>query len=268
MKRLRGNSKWHVFDNVYPNTRRKPEEIVEEVDVHEITESEIFETVVAEERKICKESKHASTSMKSTEDVDPYDFPFIREMLQEAPSDSLLPLDMCTHAKDMREFVQVVPRAYENEYLREPLKKERCCAMDEKCEGLKIYAMGSNRFILREFLLPSEAKQAKKDGHLPKERRLCLLCKRTEIEKAFYNIKMDGMAVKHKVILSDYRNIVGVPGEYCIEDTIVTSTKKYEGLLDPVVLHSRDLYKIVTEDGVRKLVQWRLPSPGGKRCLH
>jgi len=266
MKRLRGNSKWHIFNNVYPNTRRKKPEISVASDVLDVLDTDIFTETDAEKRMIAKESSSAKIKINSS-DVDPYDFPFIRDMLQEAPSDSLLPLDMCTHAKDMREFVQVVPRAYEQEYLREPLKNDRPCAMDDDCEGLKIYAMGCNRFILREFLLPSEAKQAKVEGKLPKERRLCLLCKRTEIEKAFYNIKMDGMAVKHKVILSDYRNIVGVPGEYCIEDTIVTSTKKYEGLLDPVVLHSRDLYKISTEDGVRKLIQWRLPSPGEKRCL-
>ena len=264
MKRSRSNCNWHVFENVYPGTIEKTLKVADEV----LRADLVFEKSAADEHRIAQRAQLAHEKTKSSEEISPYDFPFIREMLQESPVDSLHPSGLPVHVKKMRACIEVVPRAYEEAYMREPLKNERRCACGEHCEGLKIYCMGGTPFVLREFLLPQAAEEARKSEKLPEERRLCVLCKRTEIQKAFYNIKMDGMAVKSGVLLSDYRNIVGIPGEYCIEDTIVTSSHKYEGLLDPVVLHTRDLYKIVIMDGVRYLKQWRLPSPGEKRCLH
>lgn len=271
MKRSRGstNSNWHVFDHVYPKSSSESAATCDDLKKSDDTAREevVFESVAADERRVAQRAQRADDTINCTTEVSPYDFPFIRDMLQESPVDSLHPSAMSGHAKKMREFVEVVPRAYEEAYMREALAGERSCVCGELCEGLKIYCMGGTPFVLREFLLPTTAEKARKSNKLPEERRLCVLCKRTEIQKAFYNIKMDGMAVKGSVLLADYRNIVGVAGEYCIEDTIVTSSQKYEGLLDPVVLHTRDLYKIVTVDGVRYLKQWRLPSPGEKRCL-
>ena len=43
------------------------------------------------------------------------------------------------------------------------------------------------------------------------------------------------MGVKTNVILQDYRNMVDVDGEYCLEDCILTSPTIYQGILDPVV---------------------------------
>ena len=266
MKRSRGNASWHVFEHVYPTVAPRPPAVATASFVP--NEQAVFESAAAEERRVAQRACLAQDTLNSTDAVSPYDFPFIRDMLQESPVDSLHPCGTTVREKKMRAFVAVVPRAYEESYLREALAGERSCVCGPLCEGLKIYCMGGTPFVLREFLLPQEEADARASQKLPTERRLCVLCKRTEIQKAFYNIKMDGMAVKADVLLSDYRNLVGVPGEYCIEDTIVTSSHKYEGLLDPVVLHTRDLYKIVTVDGVRHLKQWRLPSPGEKRCLH
>jgi hypothetical protein len=264
-KRVRGNPKWHVFGDVHPQTKKKKVVVPSHVTA---PPEELFEHLIAENNLTAAKGAAASAKLSSGETT-PYEFPFIREMLHEAPEKSLPPDSMIAYSKKMRNVVEVVTRAYEECFLREPHNKlERVCAMGDNCEGLKIDCISGLKFPLREFFTPNEQHGVETTGKLPKEHRLCLLCKRTEIAKAFYNILNDGMAVKQDAILQDYRNLVGVPGEYCIEDCMVSGSQRYQGLLDPIVQHRRDLYKIVTVDGVRYLKQYKLPSPGERRCLH
>ena len=139
----------------------------------------------------------------------PYDFPYIRSLLQTAPQDTLSPEDT-RHKEQARSSIEVVTRSYEEKYLREPIGNERSCVMNENCQGMMLNHITDNKFILREFLLPSEEEEAKRTGQWPKERRLCILCKRAEIARAFINIRADGMGVKENIILQDYRNLVNM----------------------------------------------------------
>lgn len=191
----------------------------------------------------------------------PYDFPYVRALLQQDPCDTLSPEDI-KHKEHVRCSIQVVRRAYEEQYLREPIGKERPCIMAEQCQGMHLPQIRENTFVLREFLLPTEEEEYNRTGKLPSEGRLCLMCKRSEIARAFINIRADGMGVKNNVVLQDYRNIVGEEGEYCLEDCILSSHSIFQGLLDPVVLHLRNAYRLKVVDGVRHYEQWRMKYPG------
>ena len=190
----------------------------------------------------------------------PYDFPYIRSLLQTAPQDTLSPEDT-RHKEQARSSIEVVTRSYEEKYLREPIGNERSCVMNENCQGMMLNHITDNKFILREFLLPSEEEEAKRTGQWPKERRLCILCKRAEIARAFINIRADGMGVKENIILQDYRNLVNISGEYMLEDCILSSPNIFQGLLDPVVLHVKSAYRVEKKNGVRHLQQWRMRYP-------
>lgn len=191
----------------------------------------------------------------------PYDFPYVRALLQQPACDTMSPEDI-KHKEHVRVSIQVVRRAYEEQYLREPVGKERPCIMGEHCQGLHLPQVKENAFILREFLLPTEEEEYNRTGKLPAEGRLCVMCKRSEIARAFINIRADGMGVKNNVVLQDYRNIVGEEGEYCLDDCILSSHNIFQGLLDPVVLHLRNAYRLKVVDGIRYYEQWRMKYPG------
>jgi len=191
----------------------------------------------------------------------PYDFPYVRALIQQKPCDTLSPEDI-KHKEHVRTSIQVVTRAYEEQYLREPTGKERPCIMGDQCQGLHLPHVTENAFVLREFLLPTEEEEYTRTGKLPPEGRLCLMCKRSEIARAFINIRADGMGVKNNVIFQDYRNIVDEDGEYCLSDCLLSSPQVFQGLLDPIVLHVRNAYRLKVENGVRHYDQWRMKYPG------
>jgi hypothetical protein len=190
----------------------------------------------------------------------PYDFPFIRALIQIAPQDTLSP-ENTRHKETARSTIEIVTREYEKRYLREPVGDERPCILAENCQGMQLPHIQEQKFSLREFLLPSEEEEAKRTRQWPKEGRLCILCKRAEIARAFINIRADGMGVKTNNILQDYRNLVNVPGEYRLEDCILSSSTIFQGLLDPVVLHVKSGYQVKVQEGVRHLHQWRMKYP-------
>ena len=116
-------------------------------------------------------------------------------------------------------------------------------------------------FILREFLLPSEQKEYETTGKYRPEKRLCLMCKRAEIARAYINTRANGMGMRDDSILQDYRNLVDVEGEYNLKDCILSSRHIYEGLIDPIVLHIRSAYRLIEKNGVRHYEQWRMGYP-------
>jgi len=145
------------------------------------------------------------------------------------------------------------PRAYEEQFLREPTGSERLCARGKDCEGLKLDT--PDAFMLREFLYPNTEPQD--------TRSLCLLCRRYEISYAYYKYETGNSdaAPNTSVCISDHYNLVGVKGEYDVRDCIVSSSA-CSGLPLPVVLHSRTAYTVYSKDGVKHLAQCRMRCPG------
>ena len=146
------------------------------------------------------------------------------------------------------------PRAYEDEFLREPVGSERACTRGEDCEGLQVE--GGDGFVLREFLYPHTPP--------PDGSTLCLLCRRFEISRAYYEYETGNKQPSQRLRISDHYNLVGVAGEYDVRDCIV-SGGSYTGLPLPVVLHVRSAYTPYTKDGVKHLSQSRMRSPGDQK---
>ena len=272
------SSHWNTFDpaGATVNKRRKLEsftfsQLPTDTTAAEDTTPDILETSTAQpeqsktlmvaETKFFNQRNQDFWHRTDLSHLRPYDFPYVRALLQQKPSETLSPEDI-KHQDKVRASIQVVTRAYEEQYLREPVGKERPCIMGEQCQGLQLPHVTENAFILREFLLPMEEEEYKRTGKLPPEGRLCLMCKRAEIARAFINVRADGMGVKSDVVLQDYRNVVGVEGEYCLEDCILSSPTIYQGILDPIVLHLRNAYRLRVENGVRHYDQWRMKYPG------
>lgn len=144
------------------------------------------------------------------------------------------------------------PRAYENNFLREPVGSERLCARGKNCEALQIDI--DSPFILREFIYP---------GTEPQDMRsICLLCRRYEISLAFYAYETGNSQSTPGLRVSEHYNLVGIPGEYDVRDCIVSEATG-SGLPLPVVLHSRTAYNKETIDGIKHLAQARMRYPGG-----
>ena len=285
---------WNDFDALYDNASKKksgskrtkqsknPSAIKKRKKTFQLRSLPVSSTVTEEDvpdimtqgpvvEESSKELLRAETSFFNKKNSDfwqrddlshlrPYDFPYIRALLQQPPQDTLSPEDT-RHKEQARSSIEVVTRAYEEKFLREPIEDERSCVMNENCQGNQLPHITDNKFTLREFLLPSEDEEAKRTGQWPKERRLCILCKRAEIARAFINIRADGMGVKDNVILQDYRNLVNIAGEYSLEDCILSSSVIFQGLLDPVVLHVKSAYRIQILQGVRHLQQWGMKYP-------
>ena len=194
------------------------------------------------------------------ERIRPFDFPFIRQLLQQPKADTLAPCKL-PQLGVMRRLVQKCTRQHDELFLEEPGVGERPCAAAADCEGLQLHLPPDQLFIPKEFLLPNELLMFQTTKQLPCEQRLCLLCKRTEIAKAFLNIKSDDMGVKHGTLLQDFRNITNVPGEYLLRDCILSSSVVYQGLVDPIVLHNRNAFRrTVTPYNKKKYIQWRYAS--------
>lgn len=208
--------------------------------------------------------RNQDVSKKDLSHVRPYDFPYLRHLIQRQPEETFDIYNLKDRSS-LRSKLEAVSRTYETNFLREVHGNERQCLMGDKCEGLNITQAKDRVFVLREFLLPSEQEQYERTGKYPREVRLCLLCKRVEIMRAFYNIKADGMGIKEDCILQDYRNLVNIKGEYRLADCIVSSRHTYEGLTDPIVLHVRSAYRLQEKNGLRYYDQWRMAYPTEKQ---
>ena len=160
------------------------------------------------------------------------------------------------HNKDCTAAPELVccPRVYEEAFLREPIGAQRQCASNAKCQGLQI--MGASGFVLREFVMPGEPSPSAND-----KRSLCLMCRRYEIARLFYLHESRREPLCSNIAVSPYYNLVGVPGEYNISDTLV-SEGKYTGLALPVVCHSRSAYTQTTVNGVKAYIQTGMGTPG------
>jgi len=197
---------------------------------------QVVDAFPSEEAKIIAEqnfleNKQKPLNMKDAKTV--FDFEYLRRILKQAPLRSLY---ITRDTKDClnRSKVETVSREYEDNFLREPQNNERACPLGSACES---FEMGN--FVCREFLLPSQLATYTKDGTLPQYPQICLLCRRSEICKMYINCRSDNSPAA--AVISDIRNLVGVPGEYDIKQCLLPTP----GLLlfDPVVLHVRENYK-------------------------
>ena len=60
-------------------------------------------------------------------------------------------------------------------------------------------------------------------------------------------------------LVQDYYNFVNIPGEYRLEDCLLSKKTVWEGIVSPVVLHVRNAYKFKIKNGKRGYTQWKMP---------
>ena len=154
--------------------------------------------------------------------------------------------------------LECVPRAYEESYMREPIGSERHCINEDNCQGLQI--SNCSGFVLKEFKLPSE------EASEPANRQMCIFCRRYEVARIFYRYQALGKTIPEGTSIASYYNLVGVDGEYCIQDCIV-SQNGFCGLTMPVVLHTKCAYTQHTENGVQVFRQTNLRTHGSDESV-
>ncbi len=151
----------------------------------------------------------------------------------------------------VRQTIVPVTRAYEESFLCAPHQPEhRPCVKGDACEGLHLQYTGSHGFVLREFLLPGEDP--------PQEPGMCLLCTRCSVMEVYNTIRASNGSCHPDMVISRHWNLTGVAGEYRREDCIVSDSTYYEGLIEPIALHSRNNYRSIRRDGIDYL---EVPGP-------
>lgn len=220
--------------------------------------------IIVAENNFFNSKNNNEIGFGGVKELRPFDFPFVRRLLQRLPIETLS-VDEVVQREEKYQKIEAVPRAYEEKYLREPIHDERPCVFGFNCQGMAITQANTKCFVLREFLLPSEEAEYEKKKQYPLEHRMCVMCKRNEIARALINVKADAMGVREDCIMQDYHNIVETDGEYCLSDCIVSNPTIYQGVIDPVVLHIRSLYRLEIKNGVKHYVQIGLRYPEDKR---
>ena len=93
----------------------------------------------------------------------------------------------------------------------------------------------------------------------PIQRAPCIMCKRLQIARLVVSARAAGTGMKDDFLVQDYYNFVNIPGEYRLEDCLLSKRTVWEGVVSPVVLHVRNAYKYVLKDGKKTFTQWKMP---------
>tara|TARA_B100000963_G_C22596699_1_gene658186 strand:+ start:46 stop:885 length:840 start_codon:yes stop_codon:yes gene_type:complete len=189
--------------------------------------------------------------------VSPWDHSFVASLIQRPPIPTY---DMNDNQRvdKYRDSIEGVTREYEEGFMVEPSGDQRPCCMGEECEG-KFICQVPNGFVLREFLLPSQQKAYEETKRYPIQRAPCILCKRLQIARLLVSVRAAGTGMREDCLVQDYYNFVNIPGEYRLEDCILSKKTVWEGIVSPVVLHVRNAYKFVMKEGKRGYTQWKMP---------
>jgi hypothetical protein len=189
--------------------------------------------------------------------VSPWDFPFVQEMMERSPIRAF-DINNMSGIDALRADLEPVSRTYEESFMCEPVGDERACVMAEECEGNFIPNAGPDAFTLREFLLPSQQKEYEATKRYPIKTQPCILCKRKQIAQWLVALRAAGNGLQTDTVMQDYYNLVDIPGEYRLVDTLLSKRNVYEGLICPIVLHVRNAYRYVRTTK-RAYEQWKVP---------
>jgi hypothetical protein len=168
-----------------------------------------------------------------------------------------------------RASVVVVSREWEERFLHEARGCERkCCnSKSETCFASLIENNGilDPSFSLCEFYPEATYNEIEKTQWLwPTTLQPCILCLRNSIYSKFLDARCNNTNVLSSITYASIGNLVGVRGEYCVENVFVSSPDRYEGVTVPVVIPSVRDYAVVLHNGIRSLKQ-KLPFPEHQR---
>ena len=189
--------------------------------------------------------------------VSPWDHKFVTDLMQR-PQIPTYNMNDNQKVDKFRDSIQGVTREYEERYMVEASGDQRQCCMGEQCEG-KFIPQVPNGFVLREFLLPSQEKSYIETKRYPIQRAPCIMCKRLQIARLLVSVRAAGTGMREDCLVQDYYNFVNIPGEYRLEDCLLSKKSVWEGIVSPVVLHVRNAYKFQMKNGKRGYTQWKMP---------
>ena len=251
------NNEMNPCDHGFQITRKAKKRKIDVETYPEILEmagefdKEVPETVV-QKHFFNRENESASYKM-----VSPWDHKFVTALMHRPPIPTYNMNDN-NRVDKYRDSIEGVTREYEEAFMVEPSGDERQCCMEEMCEG-KFIPQVPNGFILREFLLPSQQKAYEETKRYPIQRAPCILCKRLQIARLLVSARAAGTGMREDCLVQDYYNFVNIPGEYRLEDCLLSKKTVWEGIVSPVVLHVRNAYKFKIKNGKRGYTQWKMP---------
>jgi hypothetical protein len=165
--------------------------------------------------------------------------------------------------------ITIVSRSWEEKFMHESSGCERSCCNSKSntCFASMISNNGvlDPSFSLCEFYTESEYMAIEKTAWVwPVTVQPCILCLRNMVYAQFLQVRCSNSSVLASVSYASIGNMVGVPGEYCIENVFVSRPDKYEGIAVPIVIPSIVDYDVLVRNGTRSLNQ-RLPRPEHQR---
>lgn len=179
-----------------------------------------------------------------------------------------VPISMLTDRDRLHSNLERHSRAMEEMFLREPLPGERPCVEGDQCEGYMIPG-AFKRVALVEYQTMEEIMYHREHGKWRGKRKHCIMCMRKLASFGYFFIKSQCVAYDSSMldvgscmadkrskplIIAPFSNLVG-QDEYSIWDVIISSSSKYLGLIEPVVIHVRWRYQQEMRDGVAYFVQ-------------
>ena len=146
--------------------------------------------------------------------------------------------------KQNNNIVPLVPRKYEESYMREcMLPEDRPCTLGQYCECNFIDKEHS--FVGVAFVMPDLRSN---------DNSICILCLRKLTQMLFYRLVNGGYQTSN--LIQIYGNICDVPGEYHSSAMLVMPKHSaVHSMPLPVVAHQRSKYRVVLRDGKRHLEQ-------------
>lgn len=183
----------------------------------------------------------------------------ISKYLTRLPHDSLTSVAALARFANTRD-VTVLHRAWEEKFLHEPSGNERPCSnrASRSCFAASITNNGikDQDFGLCEFYTEVEYAAIRKSGYVwPVALLPCLLCLRAEAFARFLETRCNSVGCASNLNYARVSNIVGQVGEYVPESCFLSSSKRYEGIVDPIVIPNVRDYEIKTVCGIRHLQQ-------------
>lgn len=146
-------------------------------------------------------------------------------------------------AKDCTRSVVEVPRAYEEQYMRECVRGEEPCVMGAACECMCIDR--AQPFVGTRFVMP-DVRQS--------DNRMCVLCLRKTTHLLYYRVVTQG--IQCDALLQRYGNICNRDGEYHPSAMLICPPSGPVHCLPlPVVAHQRNRYSVEVVHGVKHLRQ-------------
>ena len=140
---------------------------------------------------------------------------------------------------------------------KSPNSDERACVMAEQCEGNFIPNAGADAFTLREFLLPSQQKEYEATKRFPIKTQPCILCKRRQIAQWLVSLRAAGNGLQTDTVMQDYYNLVDIPGEYRLKDTLLSKRNMLRpNLSGRAACRNAYRFKRTTK---RTYEQWKIP---------